>query len=100
SFPASAFTVNKTPLTPMQKNIETAGTVVALALPLTAAGIAAWKGDRTGLAQLAVESALTIGTVYGLKQIVREERPNGSDFQSFPSDTTALAASGSSYLWG
>jgi len=31
---------------------------------------------------------------------VRERRPDGSDFQSFPSDTTALAASGSSYLWG
>jgi len=30
---------------------------------------------------------------------VRSQRPDGSDFESFPSDTTALAASGSSYLW-
>ena len=42
---------------------------------------------------------LTVGTVYALKNIVREERPDGSDFHSFPSETTALAASGSSFLW-
>jgi len=46
-----------------------------------------------------VESALTLGTVYALKNIVREQRPNGSDFKSFPSETTALSASGSSFLW-
>jgi membrane-associated phospholipid phosphatase len=26
--------------------------------------------------------------------------PDGSDFHSFPSETTALSASGSSFLWG
>ena len=31
---------------------------------------------------------------------MREERPDGSDFHSFPSETTAVAASGSSFLWG
>jgi membrane-associated phospholipid phosphatase len=53
-----------------------------------------------GLAQLAVEGVLTVGTVYALKNIVREERPDGSDYHSFPSETTAVAASGSSFLWG
>jgi membrane-associated phospholipid phosphatase len=53
-----------------------------------------------GFAQWTVETALTLGTAYALKNIVHEERPNGSDFHSFPSGTTALAASGSSYLWG
>jgi membrane-associated phospholipid phosphatase len=42
---------------------------------------------------------LTVGTAFALKNIVREQRPNGADFHSFPSDTTALAASGSSFLW-
>lgn len=96
---AAAFTVNNTPLTSTQKHIETAGTAIAVALPLTAAGIALWKGDRTGLAQLAVTGLLTVGTVYGLKQVVREQRPDGSDYKSFPSGTTAVAASGSSFLW-
>lgn len=98
--PAQAFTVNTTPLSKTRKDIETLGTGVAIALPLTAAGIAWYKHDRVGLAQLAVEGALTVGTVYALKNIVREERPDGSDYKSFPSETTAVAASGTSFLWG
>jgi membrane-associated phospholipid phosphatase len=96
---ATAFTVNNKPLTSTEKNIETLGTGIAIALPLMAGGIALYKHDRVGVAQLLVESALTVGTAYALKNIVREQRPDGSDFQSFPSDTTALAASGSSFLW-
>jgi len=97
---AAAFTVNTTPLSKTRKDIETLGKGVAIALPLTAAGIAWFKKDRVGLAQLAVEGVLTVGTVYALKNIVREERPDGSDDHSFPSETTALAASGSSFLFG
>lgn len=97
---AQAFTVNTTPLSKTRKDIETLGTGVAIALPLTAAGIAWFKHDRVGLAQLAVEGVMTVGTVYALKNIVREERPDGSDDHSFPSETTAVAASGSSFLWG
>ena len=96
---AWGFTVNKTPLSAREKSIETLGTGVAIALPLVAGGIAFYKHDKVGIAQLLVESALTVGTVYGLKNIVREQRPDGSDFKSFPSETTALAASGSSFLW-
>ena len=98
--PARAFSVNTTPLTSTQKTIETVGTGVAIALPLTAAMIAWRKQDRVGLAQLTAETVLTVGTAYALKNIVREERPNGSGDNSFPSDTTALSASGSSFLWG
>lgn len=97
---ADAFTVNKTPLTSTEKDIETLGTGVAIGLPIVAAGIAWYKNDRIGLAQLAVEGVLTVGTVYALKNIVHEERPDGSNDQSFPSETTAVAASGSSFLWG
>ena len=97
--PASAFTPNKTPLTSTEKHIETAGQVVAVALPAVAGGIAYYKHDRVGMAQLVVETALTVGTAFALKNIVREQRPDGSDYHSFPSDTTALAASGSSFLW-
>lgn len=100
SSPALSGSVNLKPLTPTERNIETVGTAVAIALPLTAAGISYFKGDRMGLAQLTVETAFTVGTAYALKEIVREERPDGSDFHSFPSGQTALAASGSSYLWG
>lgn len=98
--PAEAFTVNNTPLTSTQKNIETAGTAISIALPLTAGFIAWRKHDRVGMAQLAAETVLTVGTAYALKNLVKEERPDGSNFRSFPSGTTALSASGSSFLWG
>jgi membrane-associated phospholipid phosphatase len=78
---------------------ESAGTDMAVALPLIAGGIAVYKGDWTGIGQLGIDTVATVGTVYALKHIVREERPDHSDFQSFPSDTVALAASGSSFLW-
>ena len=78
---------------------EALGTGVAIALPLTAAGIAAYKRDWNGMVDLGLVTVATVGTAFALKQIVRERRPDGSDFKSFPSDTTALAASGSSFLW-
>lgn len=99
ALPASGFTVNNKPLTATEKNIETLGTGIAIALPLAAGGIALYKHDRVGVAQLLVETTLTVGTAYALKNIVRERRPNGVDFHSFPSETTALSASGSSFLW-
>jgi len=82
------------------KSVETAGTAVAIALPLIAAGLTVEKHDWKGTAQLGVETLLTVGTAYALKQFVRERRPDGSDYQSFPSDTTAVAASGAAFLWG
>jgi membrane-associated phospholipid phosphatase len=97
---AQAGSVDTKPLTSTEKHIETLGTGVAIALPLTAAGITLFKHDTIGSAQLVVETIMTVVTAYALKNIVHEERPNGADNQSFPSGTTALAASGSSFLWG
>jgi membrane-associated phospholipid phosphatase len=79
--------------------METAGTGVAIALPLIAGGISLYKDDRTGLAELTVDTLATVGTAYALKNIVREQRPDKSDFQSFPSDTAALAFAPAQYLW-
>ena len=79
--------------------IKNTGTDVAIALPLVAAGVSLYQDDRMGLAQLTVETAATVGTAYALKHIVHEERPNHTDFQSFPSDTAALAFAPAQYLW-
>ncbi len=81
------------------KTITTLGTGVAIAVPVIAGFITIEKHDWKGTAQLGVETILTVGTALALKEIVRERRPDGSDFQSFPSDTTALSASGSAFLW-
>ena len=80
-------------------NIETAGTIVAIALPATAAGISLWKNDWDGLMQLALVTGATVGTTFALKQVIHEERPDGSDDKSFPSDTAALAFAPAQYLW-
>ncbi len=79
--------------------IATTGTGVAIALPLVAAGVSLYQDDRTGLAQLTVDTVATVGTAFVLKRIVHEERPNGSNNQSFPSDTSALAFAPAQYLW-
>ncbi len=81
------------------KTTESAGTAVAIALPLLAGGIAVYKQDWTGVAELGVDTFATVGTAYALKNIVREERPDHSDFQSFPSDTSALAFAPAQFLW-
>jgi len=87
-------------------HIETAGTAVAVALPLVAGGITAYKHDWNGTAELVVSTALTVGTVYGLKHLVRECRPfarpctpGGPNWDSFPSDTSALAFAPAQFLW-
>src|SRR5476651_559600 len=83
----------------MADHIETAGTDLAVLLPMIAGGIAIYKDDWVGVGQLGVGTVATVGTAYGLKHVVREQRPDKSDYQSFPSDTVALSASGSSFLW-
>jgi membrane-associated phospholipid phosphatase len=49
--------------------------------------------------QLTIDTGLTVGTALLLKQFVREQRPDKSDFHSFPSDTAALAFAPAAYLW-
>src|SRR6185312_1694004 len=78
---------------------ESAGTDLAIALPLLAGGLAVSKHDWTGVAQLSVDTVATVGTVYGLKHLIREPRPDHSGVDSFPSDTAALAFAPAQFLW-
>ncbi len=81
--------------------VETAGTAIAISLPVVAGGISLLHHqDWDGVAELAVSTAVTVGFAFALKKLVREQRPDHSDFQSFPSDTAALAYSSADYLWG
>ena len=79
--------------------IGDAGTYVAIALPVVAGGIAVWKDDWTGAKQLAAVTVLTVGTAYALKHFIKEQRPDHSDYKSFPSDTSALASAPAAFLW-
>jgi len=78
---------------------ESLGTNVAIALPVIAGGITLAKGDWKGTAQVTVDTIVTLGVAYGLKQVIHEERPDKSDFKSMPSDTSALAFAPAQFLW-
>lgn len=82
-----------------KRTMEKAGTALAIAMPLTAGAITLYKQDWDGSLQLFVSTALTVGTAYGLKHVVHEQRPDHSNFGSFPSDTAALAFAPAQFLW-
>jgi membrane-associated phospholipid phosphatase len=85
---------------------ETAGTAVAVALPLVAGGLTVYKHDWTGTAQLVASTVLTVGTVYALKHFIKECRPfaapctpGSNNRDSMPSDTSALAFAPAQFMW-
>jgi membrane-associated phospholipid phosphatase len=81
------------------RTIETAGQVVAFGLPAAAGAYSLYREDGTGVVELGSSWLATVGTTYALSHIVREKRPDGSDYHSFPSDTSASAFSAANYLW-
>lgn len=78
--------------------VENAGNVLKIALPLAAAGITVAKDDREGLAQFGLVYGATMLTSFGLKSVIHEDRPDHSDDNSFPSDSTASAFAAASFL--
>lgn len=78
--------------------VESAGTALSIALPVTAAGLSLRFHDSKGTAQLIENTALTVGATYGLKYAVNEKRPDGSDNHSFPSLHTAISYSAADFM--
>jgi membrane-associated phospholipid phosphatase len=78
--------------------IEKAGNVLKIAMPLATAGLTVLKDDREGLAQFGIVYGATMLTSFGLKSFIHEDRPDHSDDNSFPSDSTASAFAAASFL--
>jgi membrane-associated phospholipid phosphatase len=78
-------------------SIETAGDVLMIALPATAAGLTLGFRDGQGALELGESAALTLGVTYGLKFTIDEKRPNG-DNQSFPSAHTSISFSSAEFM--
>ena len=91
--PADAASTNYKP------GMQDAGQYVAIALPLAAGSVALLKDDWTGVIQLAAVAGLTVGTAYGMKSVIHEERPDHTDFKSMPSETSALAFGSAAFMW-
>lgn len=81
-----------------QKVIEDVGHYAQLGLPIAALGIAVAKGDRQGIVQLGKSVLVESVIVYGMKQVIDRERPNGGRF-AFPSGHTALSFTSATFLY-
>ncbi|TLU88073.1 MAG: phosphatase PAP2 family protein [Chlorobium sp.] len=79
--------------------IETAGEILHLALPASAAGLTLVFKDREGFVQLSEAGTLTLGVTYGMKYAIDVRRPNGGD-HSFPSAHTSTSFATAEFIRG
>src|SRR5260221_778882 len=70
--------------------IASAGDILQIALPITAAGLTLAYRDGEGALQFGEAASGTLGVTYALKYAVHETRPDGGH-QSFPSAHPSLA---------
>ena len=78
--------------------VKTAGEILRIALPVAAGGFSLYRQDYDGVLQLTVSEVITEGTSLVLQHFIKEQRPDKSDWHSFPSDSAAVALSAASYL--
>jgi membrane-associated phospholipid phosphatase len=78
--------------------IETSGRVLMFALPLAGGAYALYRDDRQGALQMGISVVSAYGASYLLQQVVKEERPDHSGWDSFPSDSTAIAFAAASSI--
>jgi len=78
--------------------VKTAGEILRIALPVAAGGFSLYREDYDGLLQLGVSELFAEGTSLILQHFIHEQRPDKSDYKSFPSDSAAVSFSAASYL--
>lgn len=78
--------------------IETSGRVLMIGLPVAGGAYALYTGDRRGFLQIGTSVAGAYGVSLLLQQVVKEERPDHSGWDSFPSDSTAIAFAAASAI--
>jgi membrane-associated phospholipid phosphatase len=78
--------------------IKAAGEILRIALPVAAGGLSLYKEDYDGVLQLGVSEIFAEGTSLVLQHFIHEQRPDKSDYKSFPSDSAAVSFSAASFL--
>ena len=81
-----------------KSTIEKIGDYTQVIVPAYAFGMAISEDGWTGAKQFAYSFGAMEATVYGLKYVVEERRPNKADNRSFPSGHTASAFSGATFI--
>lgn len=78
--------------------VELSTDIAMFAPAAVSAGVALFEGDYKGLLQLGEALATSVAVSYALKYTVKKERPDGSDFHSFPSNHTGFSFAGATFL--
>lgn len=81
-----------------RQRVETSTDVLMFAAPAAALATTLALGDYKGTKQLVFSGATALAVSYILKFSIRKERPDGSNFRSFPSYHTAMAFQGASFV--
>lgn len=83
---------------PINRWVAIIGTIIQIAIPAYALVPILWKKDKDGFIQMLIVLLAVIAITHILKHIILEPRPNGIEFNSFPSGHTALAFVGVVFL--
>lgn len=80
------------------KGVRISGDVLAAGIPVAALVTTLVEKDYKGTKQLVFSGASALAATYILKAAVHKERPDGSNFNSFPSAHSAAAFTGATFL--
>jgi len=78
--------------------LTTAGDVGEVLLPLLTLGYAGYQRDGTGLAQAGAGIGTAAAATWTAKALIHEDRPDGSDDDSFPSGHAGLTFASAAFL--
>lgn len=81
-----------------QKAVKTSTDVLLVALPASALIGTLCMKDWKGLLQGVETAAVTTAATYILKYSIKEKRPDGSDYHSFPSGHTSVSFASAAYI--
>ena len=95
SFSISAQTIE---VTGSRKAVRTSGDIGAVLLPVAGLTAILINKDWQGLKQGVFSGITTLGVTYALKYAVKKERPDHSDFHSFPSMHTSVSFAAASFI--
>ncbi len=81
-----------------RKAVHYSGDALLVAMPLATLTSVLVMKDWEGLKQAAFSTAATLGTTYLLKYTVKKQRPDGSDYHSFPSGHTSIMFANAAFV--
>lgn len=78
--------------------IQTTGDILVFTMPAVAIGSTLINGDKKGSWQFTKGFLLNFAVTAGLKASISKERPDGSNFHSFPSGHTSITFQSASFI--